>query len=438
MKNDKKLSAGKGSKRYIILLDRGDKSSLKKIEKEFHVNITSSEDLSKDNRSFNILSSECSVFYKNLDVIVMEDIELERMEKSLTDQKSPVIYYEEERTFSPLKLVDLNHGNPHFANELELLSSIKLLTESLQNQILELEDVLISKLIPYTPVADMEWGLKAIGLDKTQYTGKGVDICILDTGFDLGHPDFVNRIIEGKSFIAGEAWDKDVNGHGTHCAGTAAGNIRLDTGKRYGVAPESNLKIAKVLSDNGIGTTSSIIDAIDWAITKKFRVISLSFGSPAKINEPPSLIFEIAGQKAMENNCLLIAAAGNDSSRPSIPKPVSFPANSRSIMAVAAIDEQLRIAKFSNGGINAATGGEINVCAPGVNVLSSYPKNKGNYNYSSGTSMAAPHASGLAAIYMEAEPSLTAKEIWLLLEENAIYIENLKYRDIGKGLIQTI
>ncbi|MPN08756.1 Subtilisin DY [bioreactor metagenome] len=110
-------------------------------------------------------------------------------------------------------------------------------------------------------------------------------------------------------------------------------------------------------------------------------------------------------------------------------------------MAVAAIDNQMRIARFSNAGINAATGGNINVCAPGVDVLSSYPKksgNSGDYALLSGTSMATPHVSGLAALYMEQFPGLNAREIWELLESKAKPIESLKYRDIGKGLIQVI
>ena len=110
-------------------------------------------------------------------------------------------------------------------------------------------------------------------------------------------------------------------------------------------------------------------------------------------------------------------------------------------MAVAAIDSQMRIARFSNAGINAATGGNINVCAPGVDIVSSYPRKNGipkDYKVLSGTSMATPHVSGLAALYMEQFPGLKAEEIWSWLENHAKPIENLKYRDIGKGLIQTI
>ncbi len=361
-------------------------------------------------------------------MVVVDDVDEEQLTRSIADSKSPVIYFEKEREFFP-------------ADEFTFIDDLKTNVDQLKNKILELENYIRRKPIPKPAVTDLEWGLKAIGMGETQFSGKGIDVCILDTGFDVSHPDFVDRIVEGKSFIEGEDWDKDPNGHGTHCAGIACGNVRNDTGKRYGIAKDSNLKIGKVLSNNGKGTTSSIIDAIDWAITKKFRIISLSLASPVKLNEKPSVLFETVGIRALDSNCLIIAAAGNDSKRPALPVPVSAPANSLSIMAVAAIDNQMRVARFSNAGINAATGGNVNVCAPGVDVLSSYPKksgNSGNYVLLSGTSMATPHVSGLAALYMEQFPDLNTREIWELLESKAKPIENLKYRDIGKGLIQVI
>ena len=97
------------------------------------------------------------------------------------------------------------------------------------------------------------------------------------------------------------------------------------------------------------------------------------------------------------------------------------------------------ITYFSNGGINAVNGGNINVAAPGVDIFSSYTQKKGNlsgYKLMSGTSMATPHVSGMAALYMEEFPQLSALEIWKLLEDRAKSITSLKYRDIGNGLIQ--
>lgn len=413
--------------RYIVLLQDQQKNSLKKIEKELEVTITSSELLSKENRSYEIIDQDNGVLYKNLGVLVVENMDENQLKSAVKDESNSIVYYEKEREFFP-------------ADELQLINELKKQSAGLAEKISELEKYITTKPLPQKSFIEMEWGLKAIGLENTNYTGKGIDVCILDTGLETSHPDFSAEVIEGKSFIDGEDWNRDPNGHGTHCAGVAAGNTRSDNGKRYGIARDCNLKIAKVLADNGRGTTSSVIDAIDWAITKKFRILSLSLASPVKLDDQPSVLFETIGERALENNCLIIAAAGNDSNRPQIPQPVSMPANSKSIVAVGAIDAQMKIARFSNAGLNPSTGGSINVCAPGVDIISSYPKNaknKNNLYYSmSGTSMAAPHVSGLAALYMEQFPNKSAKEIWELIENKARPIEGIKYRDIGNGLIQ--
>jgi subtilisin family serine protease len=415
------------NERYIVVLEDQQKNSLKKVENELDVTITSSEFLSSENRSYEVIDNDNGVLYKNLGVLVVENMDEEQLKSAVKNESNPIVYFEKEREFFS-------------ANELSIINELKKQSAEISDKISELEKYIINKPLPQKTLVEMEWGLKALNIGNSLYTGKGIDICILDTGIELSHPDFSGREIEGKSFINGESWDRDPNGHGTHCAGIAAGNIRLDNGKRYGIAKEANLKIAKVLSDSGRGTTSSVIDAIDWAITKKFRVLSLSLASAVKLNDTPSPLFETVGARALENNCIIIAAAGNDSSRPSVPKPVSSPANTSSIMAVGAIDGQMKIARFSNAGLNPATGGCVNNCAPGVDIISTYPKNtknrNGNYYAMSGTSMATPHVSGMIALYMEQFPEKSAKEIWELAETKAKPIEGLKYRDIGSGLIQ--
>lgn len=415
------------NERYIVVLEDQHKNSLKKVENELDVNITSSEFLSAENRSYDVIDDDNGVLYKNLGVLVVENMDEAQLKNAVKNDSNPIVYFEKERDFFS-------------ADELSIISELKKQSAEIADKITELEKYIINKPLPQKSLVEMEWGLKALGLGNSLYTGKGVDICILDTGLELSHPDFFGRNIEGKSFIAGEDWSRDPNGHGTHCAGVATGNIRLDNGKRYGIAKEANLKIAKVLSDAGKGTTSSVIDAIDWAITKKFRILSLSLASPVLLNEAPSPLFETIGARALENNCIIIAAAGNDSNRPAVPKPVSMPANSMSVMAVGAIDGQMKVAKFSNAGLNPSTGGNVNICAPGVDIISSYPKNSknknSNYYAMSGTSMATPHVSGLIALYMEQFPEKSAKEIWELVEAKAKPIEGLKYRDIGNGLIQ--
>ncbi|MEC3877857.1 S8 family peptidase [Chryseobacterium salviniae] len=413
--------------RYIVVLEDQQKKSLKKVENELEVTITSSEFLSSENRSYDLIDNDNGVLYKNLGVLVVENMDEEQLKSAVKNDSNPIVYFEKEREFFS-------------ADELSIINELKKQSSEIADKISELEKYIINKPLPQKSLVELEWGLKALNIENSLYTGKGIDICILDTGIELSHPDFSGREIEGKSFISGESWDRDPNGHGTHCAGIAAGNIRLDNRKRYGIAKDAHLKIAKVLSDSGRGTTSSVIDAIDWAITKKFRILSLSLASAVKLNDAPSPLFETVGARALENNCIIIAAAGNDSSRPSLPKPVSSPANTSSIMAVGAIDGQMKIARFSNAGLNPATGGSVNICAPGVDIISTYPKNSknksSNYYAMSGTSMATPHVSGMLALYMEQFPEKTAKEIWELAETKAKPIEGLKYRDIGSGLIQ--
>jgi len=421
------MSTKKNSTKYIIQLKDDSKSSIKKSEKDLSIKFTSSAELNSKVRAQDILSSGNGLFLKNLGLAIVEDYEVARLHSMTNASSNPIIYWEEERIFTPVV-------------ELDIINEMKVQMQDLSNKLGQLEELIKES---KTTNADQNytWGLHAMGMELCKYTGKGVDICILDTGFYGKHPDFKDRNITGKSFVSGEKWDIDGHGHGTHCTGTAAGHFSKTDNKRYGVAYEANIAIAKVLSDSGSGSTSSIIDAIDNSLEKGYKVISMSLGSPVRIGEKPSPIFEQVGRKALENNSLLIAAAGNDSSRPSLPKPVSSPANAESIMAVAALDESLKVARFSNGGINASNGGRVDIAAPGVNVFSASSKNVGNgdlYRTMNGTSMATPHVAGLAALYWEAFPNLSAEGIWLKLEKKAKHLTNQLVRDVGQGLAQTL
>ncbi len=130
---------------------------------------------------------------------------------------------------------------------------------------------------------------------------------------------------------------------------------------------------------------------------------------------------------------MIIAAAGNESERQfGKIKPVGHPANCPSILAVAAIDEDLDIAYFSCGGLN-LDGGQVDIAAPGVNIYSSWKG--GKYNTISGTSMATPFVAGVAALYLEANPKANASDIWMMLSQNALRL-NLNSTDVGSGLVQ--
>ncbi|MGG6296768.1 S8 family peptidase [Leptolyngbya sp. AN02str] len=278
------------------------------------------------------------------------------------------------------------------------------------------------------------WGLQATKANISRYSGLGIKVAVLDTGFDINHPDFVGRTVVGKSFIEGEEVN-DGNGHGTHCIGTACGSLAPATLPRYGVAYNAEIYAGKVLSNEGSGGDGSILAGIDWAIANGCQVISMSLGSLALPGQPYSQIYEQVGRRSLDRGSLIIAAAGNDSWRQfGIIVPVSHPANCPSIMAVGALDSSLRIARFSNGGIKIGTG-QIDLAAPGVDVYSSWPLPT-RYQTISGTSMATPHVAGIAALYAEATGA-RSNTLWTQLIQNAQRL-SLPSRDVGSGLAQAI
>ncbi|MDQ4118643.1 MAG: S8 family serine peptidase [Actinomycetota bacterium] len=236
------------------------------------------------------------------------------------------------------------------------------------------------------------WGLQATGVLEARETGTGVMLAVLDTGVDLAHPDFAGRKIRSRSFVDGQEV-QDVQGHGTHTAGTAAGPLAPATGRRYGIAHEATLLVGKVLGDDGSGTDGQILEGIDWAITSGAKVISMSLG--ADVNDV-SAAYENAGRRALDAGSLIVAAAGNNAERSKCDVGfVGVPANSPSIMAVAAVDRNLAIADFSAAS-SPVEGGQVDVAGPGVDVYSSWPQPQ-RTNTISGTSMAAPHVAGVAA-----------------------------------------
>ncbi len=279
---------------------------------------------------------------------------------------------------------------------------------------------------------DTTWGLKATGVVGTTFTGKGVRVAVLDTGFDSGHPDFVGRQVTRATFITGQTAD-DGHGHGTHCIGTACGPRQPQTQPAYGVASEAEIFVGKVLSNQGRGADGGILAGIDWAIRNACTVISMSLGAPVALGGGFSTVYETVAQRALAAGCLIVAAAGNESSRPGRISPVGHPANCPSVIAVAALDSSLAIARFSSGGMN-LRGGQVDIAAPGVAVRSSVPRPR-LYATMNGTSMATPHAAGLVALHAEANPGMKGASLGWLLLQSARRL-SLPNRDIGAGLAQ--
>lgn len=279
--------------------------------------------------------------------------------------------------------------------------------------------------------SEVTWGLQACGVDRSVYTGQGVRVAVLDTGADIGHADLDGRFGGAVSFVPGQEVT-DRHGHGTHCVGTACGSRAPNVPPRYGVAAGAWIHAGKVLGDDGSGTDGQILAGLNWAVGQGCRVVSMSLGAPTRRGERYSPVFEQAARRALRAGTLVVAAAGNESMRPDRVEPVGHPANCPSVLAVGALDRALRVAPFSCAGLT-ADGGQVDLAAPGADVLSTWPGNR--YRRLSGTSMATPHVAGVLALLAEENPEASAAELKSLLLSRARRL-SLPAVDVGAGLVQ--
>jgi subtilisin family serine protease len=245
--------------------------------------------------------------------------------------------------------------------------------------------------------------------------GGGVRVAVLDTGADPDHPD-IQLARENWAAFRTDGSERSVppfddNGHGTHVSGTVTGDNA--TGTWIGVAPNSTLLHAKVADSNGIGTFAQFIAGLEWAIQSNADVIVFSYGTDGTES---ALIDPIV--TAEQAGITVVASAGNSGVGTS-----SSPANVYDSVAVGAVDSRNSVATFSGGEQIATETAWTNppsewpanytvpdVVAPGVRVISSAPN--ANYQYRSGTSMAAPHAAGAIALLLSAtETQLTPNQI---------------------------
>lgn len=280
---------------------------------------------------------------------------------------------------------------------------------------------------PFADDADFTWGLKAAGVPAAVGTGGGARVAVLDTGVDMSHPDVAPAIAATRSFIAGESVD-DGNGHGTHCCGTVAGRRTPTSVPRFGVAPDAELFVGKVLSNAGSGGDAGILAGIQWAMANGCHVVSMSLGADVPAGTPYSRIFDRTARRAMAAGTVLIAAAGNASRRPQVVAPIGHPANCPSILAVAAIDQQLAPARFSSAG--QVGDAHVNISGPGLDVVSA--AFGGGHRPASGTSMATPHVAGVGAV-IQGEAQVAGAELALRLVLGAQGLAAPAV-DVGAGL----
>ncbi|TKB47838.1 S8 family peptidase [Thalassotalea mangrovi] len=264
------------------------------------------------------------------------------------------------------------------------------------------------------------YGLPMVQADQLSYMG-GIKVCVVDTGYDLQHPELPSIDVDGDSEGAGP-WYEDGNGHGTHVAGTIAA---LDhngglTGVLGSGSTEPELHIARVFNDAGnFVYASDLAGAVNDCADAGSKVINMSLGGAfsTKVEERAFRRLERAGIVA-------VAAAGNDGNATH-----SFPASYDSVVSVAAIDENTMHADFSQ------RTSQVEVAAPGVGVVSTYPG--GYYATADGTSMASPHVAGVAALVWSHFPQCNNFEIRNALSASAKDLgdEGYDYK-YGHGLVQ--
>ncbi|KKS14188.1 MAG: Subtilisin [Parcubacteria group bacterium GW2011_GWB1_41_6] len=249
---------------------------------------------------------------------------------------------------------------------------------------------------------DDSWGVKRIGAGTVHNNGNkglGVKIGIIDSGINYNHPDLDGVYAGGYDFVQNDSEPMDVYGHGTHVAGTACAEDN-DFGV-VGVAPSCALYSLRVLNNDGVGSWSATIAAMDWAVKNNLQVVNLSLGS----SRNPGTAVKTAFDNAEKAGVVIAAAAGNSGNNAGKGNNIIYPAKYASVIAVGATDSTDKRASFSS------TGSELEIMAPGVSVLSTWNDDTSYlnpqpiclngvcyYKYGSGTSMASPHVAGVAAL----------------------------------------
>lgn len=269
-----------------------------------------------------------------------------------------------------------------------------------------------TSILPNDPYYEDQWALDKIGAPQGWQETKGENtlIAILDTGADFSHDDLSAKLRYDldRDFVNETYTAHDNHGHGTHVTGIAAAATDNAEGI-VGLGWEAEILPLKVLNDQGRGALSDAAQAIYYATNIGADVINMSFATDPSYNiqcsDVPMLMAALAF--AYDHGVVIIAAAGNDGQ--DVHNVV--PANCPYLLAVAATESDDDIASFSNHG------NEIDIAAPGVSIYSTYLDNQ--YRYKSGTSMAAPFVSGLAALLQTQYPDYTPDHVAAAMQETA-------------------
>ncbi len=268
--------------------------------------------------------------------------------------------------------------------------------------------------------ASLEQSVPHIGAPaawQAGHTGQGVTVAVLDTGIDATHPELADAVVNSADFTRSESGAADVRGHGTHVAS-------IITGAR-GVAPAARLLNGKVLNDSGGGYLSDIIAGMEWAVAEGADIVNMSLGTRSE-SDGTDLLDQTVNRLSAESDTLFVVSAGNSGPGTGT---LTSPGAADAALTVGAVSKQDALAEFSSRGPRAGDRAvKPDITAPGVDISAVG-------GTLSGTSMAAPHVAGAAAILAGQRPELGGEELKALLMGTAKPHGDLTVYQQGAGRV---
>ncbi|ANZ40920.1 hypothetical protein BBK82_37995 [Lentzea guizhouensis] len=272
---------------------------------------------------------------------------------------------------------------------------------------------------------------------KAGYTGAGTKVAVLDTGVDETHPDLAGREVAEQNF-SGAADNLDRIGHGTHVASIVAGTGAKSGGKLKGVAPEAQILDGKVFDDDGRATDSGIIAGMQWAVEQGAKVVNMSLGGLDDEGVDP---LEEAVNELSKTGTLFVISAGNNGNGGD--GTVLSPGSADAALTVGAVDREENLASFSSRGPRLGDDAiKPDITAPGVGIVAAKATVGQNgtstgdgYVALSGTSMAAPHVAGSAALLAQQHPAWTGQQLKAALTASAKPNDKLNVFAQGSGRV---
>lgn len=288
--------------------------------------------------------------------------------------------------------------------------------------------------------ASLDESVPQIGADKAHragLTGTGVTVAVLDTGYDVEHPDFAGVVTGGMDFTD-EGTVDDGNGHGTHVASIIAGTGAASSGRYAGVAPGAKLLVGKVLNRWGSGSESQVLAGMEWAAASGARVVNMSLGSSLLTdgNDPLSLALN---ELTRTTGTLFVVAAGNSGAYQTIDSPGA----ADEALTVGSVTKTGEMSAFSSRGPRYGDYGiKPDVVAPGSDIVAAraagaFPSLAVSERYArlSGTSMATPHVAGAAAILAQAHPDWRAAQLKAAITGTAVPVADADVYEQGAGRV---